>query len=56
MTPTESRKVWDIEQAIERRHRRGHWYRVLNVAGLISFGLMALWLLAEAITAVAGVQ
>ena len=43
MTPTESRKVWDIERKIARRHRRQHWLKVLNVAGLFLFGGLALW-------------
>jgi hypothetical protein len=43
MTPTESRKVFDIERQIARRHRRQHWIKVLNVAALFTLGLVSLW-------------
>ncbi|MCR4374188.1 MAG: hypothetical protein NUW22_05005 [Acidobacteria bacterium] len=40
---SESRKVFDIERQLARRHRRQHWLKVLNVAGLLAFGAVALW-------------
>lgn len=43
MTPTELRKVWDIERQIQRRHQRQHWLKVLNLLGLLALGAVALW-------------
>lgn len=43
MTPTELRKVWDIERTLARRHRRQHWLKVLNTFALLALGALALW-------------
>jgi hypothetical protein len=50
MTPTESRKVWDIEMRIERRaqQRKVRWF--LATMGV---GLMLLWLVVEVVVLVA---
>jgi hypothetical protein len=50
MTPTESRKVWDIEMRIERRAQQR---KVRCFLAAMAVGAMSLWLLIEVVVMVA---
>jgi hypothetical protein len=50
MTPTESRKVWDLEMRMERQaqQRKVRWF-----LAAMAFGAFSLWVLIETVVAVA---
>jgi hypothetical protein len=50
MTPTESRKVWDIEMRIERRAQQR---KVRCFLAVMAVGAMSLWLLIEVVVLLA---